>query len=284
MPASFTIGFSPCPNDTFIFDALVNQKIDTEGIIFDVHLEDVETLNNWALEGKLDITKLSFSTLFDVLEDYSLLNAGSALGKGCGPLLISRPGMLSATLNAQQLNKKMTEHSIAIPGIHTTANKLLSFALPAASNRIPMLFSQIEEAVLQGKADLGLIIHESRFTYQDKGLEKVMDLGEYWERQTGSPIPLGGIAIKKSIPQEMQLKVDRLIRKSLEHAFSQYPQLSSFITGHAQEMEERVMQQHIELYVNEYSLDLGKKGKQAICKMQEVSPGKKQFEPAEIFV
>jgi 1,4-dihydroxy-6-naphthoate synthase len=252
-----TLGFSPCPNDTFIFDALVNKKIDTEGLEFEAILEDVETLNQWAVQGNLDITKLSFPAYFQSLDNYVLLNAGSALGKGVGPILISKYA-------AENTDSAITNQSIAIPGINTTANLLLSFAFPAATNKIPMIFSAIEEAVLTGKTDLGVIIHENRFTYQQKGLHKVMDLGENWEDKMKAPIPLGGIAISQSIKRTTALKVNALIRKSLEYAFSNYPLITEYVKQHSQEMNEEVMRQHIDLYVNNYSLDLGTDGKEAI--------------------
>jgi len=252
-----TLGFSPCPNDTFIFDALVNKKIDTEGLEFEAILEDVETLNQWALQGNLDITKLSFPAYFQSLDNYVLLNAGSALGKGVGPLLISK-------FARESTDPAITNQSIAIPGINTTANLLLSFAFPAATNKIPMIFSAIEDAVLTGKTDLGVIIHENRFTYQQKGLHKVMDLGENWEDKMNAPIPLGGIAISQSIKRTRALKVNALIRKSLEYAFSNYPLITEYVKQHSQEMNEEVMRQHIDLYVNNYSLDLGTDGKEAI--------------------
>ena len=251
-----TLGFSPCPNDTFIFDALVNNKIDTEGLEFETVLEDVETLNQWALEGKLDITKLSFPAFFQSLDNYVLLNAGSALGKGVGPLLISK--------DAPETDFKIADQSIAIPGIHTTANLLLSFAFPAATNKIPMIFSAIEDAVLTSKTTLGVIIHENRFTYQQKGLHKIMDLGENWEEKMKTPIPLGGIAISQSIKRSTALKVNELIRKSLEYAFLNYPLITDYVREHSQEMNEDVMKQHIDLYVNNFSIDLGVEGKEAI--------------------
>jgi len=250
-----TLGFSPCPNDTFIFDALINKKIDTEGLEFDAVLEDVETLNEWALQGKLDITKLSFPAFFQSLDKYVLLNSGSALGKGVGPLLISE--------NEQEISN-VELSSIAIPGLNTTANMLLGFAFPYARNKKPMLFSEIEDAVLAGKTDLGVIIHENRFTYQQKGLHKVMDLGEYWESKMKMPIPLGGIAVKRNIDAAIQEKIDNLIRKSLEYAFTNYPLITDYVKQHSQTMSEDVMRQHIELYVNNYSIDLGVEGKNAI--------------------
>lgn len=250
-----TLGFSPCPNDTFIFDALVNNKIDTEGLVFETVLEDVQTLNEWALQGKLDITKLSFPALFATADDYNLLQAGAALGKGVGPLLIAKKNTPISEVSSK---------TIAIPGINTTANFLLTYAFPEARNKKPYLFSDIEDAVLREDADLGVIIHENRFTYQQKGLVKVMDLGENWEKKTGAPIPLGCIAVKKNIDPQVQEKVDRLIRKSLEYAFSNYPTLPSYVREHSQAMEETVMRQHIELYVNDFSLALGEEGNKAI--------------------
>lgn len=256
-----TLGFSPCPNDTFIFDALVNQKIDTGGLSFDVVLEDVETLNQWALEGKLDITKLSFPAFFKSAQQYVLLESGSALGKGVGPLLISRKDNPAPDV---------TKSRIAIPGVNTTANLLLSFAYPDATLKTPMIFSAIEDAVVNGETDLGLIIHENRFTYQDKGLHKVLDLGEYWESKMKVPIPLGGIAAKRSLGTALIQQVSQLIRKSLEYAFAQYPEVTGYVKAHSQTMSEQVMRQHIDLYVNDYSLQLGDEGQTAIRELHQV--------------
>ena len=258
-----TLGFSPCPNDTFIFDALVNQKIDRGGLSFDVVLEDVETLNQWAIDGKLDITKLSFPALFRSLENYTLLNAGSALGKGVGPLLVRKK---ETDISDDDIKNQL----IAIPGINTTANLLLNFAYPEATSKQAMLFSDIEDFVAGGQAGLGLIIHENRFTYQEKGLEKVADLGEIWEQKMNMPIPLGGIAINQSVKRSVAIKVETLIRKSLEYAFAQYPQVSDYVKQHSQTMSEEVMRQHIQLYVNNYSLDLGSEGKKAIEQLHAV--------------
>jgi 1,4-dihydroxy-6-naphthoate synthase len=259
----FTLGFSPCPNDTFIFDALVNKKIDTEGFEFETVLADVETLNQWALEGKLAITKLSFPAFFRSLQHYTLLNAGSALGKGVGPLLI--------TDSAQELSDDdVNQASVALPGIHTTANLLFSYAYPDAIDKKFMLFSSIENALLNKETDLGVIIHENRFTYQQKGLYKVKDLGEYWEEKTELPIPLGGIAITQSVKRSVALKINGLIRKSLEYAFKNHPLIPDYVKQHSQEMSEEVMRQHIDLYVNNYSLDLGDEGRIAIESLHEV--------------
>ncbi len=258
-----TLGFSHCPNDTFIFDALVNNKIDTEGFEFDVVLADVETLNQWALEGKLDITKLSFPAFFRSLANYTLLNAGSALGKGVGPLLITdSPHEIT--------NDEIKQASVALPGIHTTANLLFSYAYPDATDKKFMLFSAIEEALINKETDLGVIIHENRFTYHQKGLHKVKDLGEYWEEKMELPIPLGGIAINQSIKRSVAIKVNDLIRKSLDFSFTNYPVIPDYVKQHSQEMSEEVMRQHIDLYVNNYSLDLGDEGKLAIESLHEV--------------
>ena len=259
-----TLGYSPCPNDTFIFDALVNKKIDAEGLEFDVVLEDVETLNKWSFEKKLAITKLSYPAFFQNLEKYILLNSGAALGKGVGPLLISKHNIQHSTFNFQQA-------TIALPGKNTTANLLFSFAYPEAKNKKHMIFSAIEDSVLNEQTELGVIIHENRFTYQQKGLHKVTDLGEYWEGKMKAPIPLGGIAVRRSIDKETSLKIDKLIRKSIEFAFSNYPLITQYVKQHSQEMSEDVMRQHIELYVNNFSIDLGIDGKQAIETLYKIA-------------
>lgn len=258
-----SLGFSPCPNDTFIFDALVNNKIDTEGLEFDVFLEDVETLNRWALEGKLDITKLSFPAFFRSLEHYTLLNTGSALGKGVGPLLITDS-------QTELTDDEINQASIALPGANTTANLLFTFAYPDAKDKTFMLFSAIEDALVNKETDLGVIIHENRFTYQQKGLKKVRDLGEYWEQKMELPLPLGGIAINQSVKRSVALKVNELIRKSLEFAFKNYPLITDYVKEHSQAMSEEVMRQHIDLYVNKHSIDLGDEGKLSIDSLHEV--------------
>ncbi len=257
-----SLGFSPCPNDTFIFDALVNNKIDTAGITFDAVLEDVETLNQWALEGRLDITKLSYGVLPLVLDKYILLNSGSALGRGVGPILIRNSKL-------EIRNKEVEDSTIAIPGEHTTAHLLFSLAYPNAKNKIFLRYDKIEDFVLVGSG-LGVIIHENRFTYEQKGLKKIIDLGDYWEKETGNPIPLGGIVIRRTIDPALQKKVEVLIKKSIEYAFSNYPELNDYIRNHSQEMSEDVMRKHIDLYVNNYSLDLGEEGKAAVQKLLEV--------------
>jgi 1,4-dihydroxy-6-naphthoate synthase len=252
-----TLGFSPCPNDTFIFDALVNKKIDTGDLEFDAVLADVETLNQWALEGKLDITKLSFPAFFRSLQHYTLLTAGSALGKGVGPLLITdAPHPVT--------DEEVNQATVALPGLHTTANLLFSYAYPDASEKRYMIFSAIENALLNKETDLGVIIHENRFTYQQRGLYMVKDLGAYWKEQMQLPVPLGGIAINQGIKRPVAVQVNKLIQNSLEYAFNNYPAIPEYVKEHSQEMSEEVMRQHIKLYVNKYSLELGSEGKSAI--------------------
>lgn len=260
-----SIGFSPCPNDTFIFDALVHHKIDTEGLDFEVYMADVEDLNNKAFKAELDITKISYHAYGYLTDNYILLNSGSALGKGCGPILVE---------SQKSKSQKVEDMSIAIPGKYTTANFLLSIAHPEAQNKTELLFSDIEKAVIDNKVDAGLIIHENRFTYEDKGLKKIIDLGEYWEKTTGKLIPLGGIIIQRNLPNDVILKVNRLIRKSIEYALKNPTSSLNYVKEHAQEMDEEVMQQHIDLYVNKYSIDLGKEGKEAIELMYNLAQEK----------
>jgi len=255
--------FSPCPNDTFIFDAMVHHKIDTEGLDFEVRLEDVETLNRLVLSGQPDISKISYGLLPLVIPNYRVLNAGSALGRGVGPLLISKNPLLDG-------DTELRDKTVVLPGQHTTAHMLFSLAYPHARNKIFLPFHEIENVVINGVADLGVIIHENRFTYASKGLIKLADLGEIWEKNTGQPIPLGGIVMRRELNQELLEKTDRVIRRSLEYAFSQYPELPAYVTEHAQEMDEEVMRQHINLYVNDFSLSLGKEGRAAVWKMLEI--------------
>lgn len=251
--STISLGFSPCPNDCFIFDAMLHGKIDTEGLEFKVFMEDVETLNQKAFRGELDVTKLSYHAYAHLVKEYQLLNAGSALGNNCGPLLIA-----SSKLEIKDSTK------IAIPGKYTTANFLLSLAFPDAKNKVEMVFSEIEDAVLSGKVDAGLIIHENRFTYEQKGLKKIIDLGEYWETLAKALIPLGGIVIKRNFPDEVKKKFDRVLRKSVEYAFANPKSSLNFVKANAQEMSEEVMYKHIDLYVNNYSVDLGAEGKRAV--------------------
>lgn len=258
----YTLGFSPCPNDTFIFDALVNKKIDTKNLEFDVRLEDVETLNSMAINNTLDFTKVSYGVLPLIVNNYKVLNSGSALGKGVGPLLISKK-IISFD--------EVDDCIVAIPGENTTAHLLFSQAFPNARNKIFKRYDEIEKFVLESADNaLGVIIHENRFTYAERGLQKVVDLGNYWEEKTGYPIPLGGIVGKKSIEENLLMKVDLLIRESIEFAFKNYPLITDYVKINSQEMEPAVMKKHIDLYVNKYSINLGDDGKKAIKKVLSV--------------
>jgi 1,4-dihydroxy-6-naphthoate synthase len=250
-----TLGLSPCPNDTFIFDALVNGALDTGGLRFEVVHEDVETLNGWALEGRLDVSKISYGVLPEVTARYAVLSAGGALGNGVGPLLVARPDLGAFRPEAAR---------VAIPGRHTTAHLLFSLAHPTAARKEFMVFSAVEAAVLEGRADAGVIIHEGRFTYAAKGLVKLLDLGEHWERTTGAPVPLGGIVGRRTLGPAVLRAVDGLVRRSVEHAFARGPAPSDYVKRHAQEMDEAVMRQHIALYVNAHSVDLGASGRRAV--------------------
>lgn len=254
------LGFSPCPNDTFIFDAMIHHKIDTEGLEFEVSYEDVETLNNKVFNQIPDISKLSFHAFAYATEHYALLHAGSALGFGVGPLLISKN-----PFDPQEVKAK-NPHSlkVGIPGKYTTANFLLGLFYPELNNKTEMTFSDIEDALISGEIDLGLIIHENRFTYQDKGLHKVQDLGEAWEQDTSTPIPLGGIVVRKNLDIEIQKKVNRVVRRSVEFAFEHPESGIDFIRQYAQTMSEEVMYKHINLYVNDYTVDLGTQGLNAV--------------------
>ena len=267
---TLSLGFSPCPNDTFMFDALVNKKIELSNIDLKLIIADVAELNRLAFKGELDVTKISYHALGHVLPKYELLKTGSALGNNCGPLLIAKR-VLS--------NEEIKNATVAIPGRFTTANFLLSLAFPQIKQKKEMLFSEIEQAVLNNEVDAGLIIHENRFTYQEKGLLKIIDLGEYWETQTKLPIPLGGIAIKRNLPQETKLAFQELLQKSIEMAFEQPQHTLPYVKKYAQEMNKQVMMQHIELYVNQYSVDLGEKGKNAIKMLFDMAQ-KKQIIPA----
>jgi 1,4-dihydroxy-6-naphthoate synthase len=254
---TLTLGFSPCPNDCFMFDAIVNQRIDLEGLDFSVRLADVEALNKAAFAGDVDVTKLSYHAFAYCTRDYVLLDAGSALGRNCGPLLISSRVISPAEVAEGKLR-------IAIPGRFTTANFLLGLAFPGAHDKTELLFSEIEPAVLRGDYDAGLIIHENRFTYADKGLKKIVDLGEFWESETGAPIPLGGIVIRRALPDEVKHTVNRVLRRSVEYGFAHRGASLPFVREHAQEMSEDVMYRHIDLYVNQYSVDLGAEGRRAV--------------------
>jgi len=263
---TLSLGFSPCPNDCFMFDAIVNKRVDLEGLEFSVRLADVEALNQAAFAGDADVTKLSYHAYAFCIGDYVLLDAGSALGRNCGPLLISKRAISRDEVAAGRLR-------IAIPGKYTTANFLLGLAFPQAQDKTALVFSEIEPALLQDRFDAGLIIHENRFTYAAKGLRKIIDLGEFWEEETGAPIPLGGIVIKRSMPDDVKQRVNRVIRRSVEYAFAHRTASLDYVRAHAQEMSEDVMYQHIDLYVNEYSVDLGREGRRAVEVLFERAKG-----------
>ncbi len=253
----FKLGFSPCPNDTFIFDALVHQRFESPlKVIPELH--DVEALNQKARQQELDITKLSFNAYAFVSEHYQILNSGSALGRNCGPLLISQKKFDFSEINNLR---------IAIPGKYTTANLLLSIFAPLATDKTEMIFSAIEEAVLSGKFDAGLIIHENRFTYAEKGLQKIADMGELWEHNFHAPIPLGCIAVRRSLPEMEKKMIEAAIFESVNYAFENPHTSRPYIHQHSQEMSEEVQQQHIKLYVNEFSIDLDEEGQKAIRKL-----------------
>jgi 1,4-dihydroxy-6-naphthoate synthase len=254
---SLSLGFSPCPNDCFMFDAIVNARIDLEGLSFTPHLADVEALNRETFSGTADVTKLSYHAYAYCRPDYVLLDAGSALGRGCGPLLISARPLDAADVRRGSLR-------IAIPGVYTTANFLLGLAFPDARDRTPIVFSEIEGALLEGRFDAGVIIHENRFTYAAKGLHKIVDLGEFWEEETGMPIPLGAIAVRRSLPDEVKARINRVVRRSVEYAFAHRDASLPYVRAHAQEMSEEVMYKHIDLYVNHYSVELGVEGRRAV--------------------
>ena len=261
----FEIGFSPCPNDTFIFDALVNHKIDTKGYTFKVHLQDVQTLNEWAIAGKLPFSKISYGVWPLVKNNYALLNSGGALGKGVGPLLVYKE---DKTLPDGRPDASTMR--VAIPGVNTTAHLLFSLAFPNVTNKEFLVFNEIENAVLNGKVDAGVIIHENRFTYADKGLSKWMDLGTYFEETFNAPIPLGGIIARNDINVNEIAIVDDLIKQSVQYAFANsYDILPDYVKCHSQEMSEQVMRQHIDLYVNDFTIDMGDTGRKAIAQLEK---------------
>jgi 1,4-dihydroxy-6-naphthoate synthase len=257
-----TLGFSPCPNDTFIFDAMVHGRIDTEGLEFDYLLADVEELNRRAFASDVDVTKMSYHAYAYVCQNYLILDSGSALGYRNGPLLISKRELGESDLK---------DARIAIPGKYTTANLVFSIAWPESLNKTEYIFSDIENALLNDDVDAGLIIHETRFTYSKKGLSMIADMGEYWENLTGLPIPLGAIVINRRVPHEVALKVNRVIRRSLEYAYQDSLASYDFVTTNAKEMDRNVMNNHIKLFVNKFTLNLGDEGKRAVNELFRIA-------------
>ncbi len=254
-----SIGISPCPNDTYIFEALAQKKIQIPNLEFDFEHHDIADLNRKSQEQNLDIVKISYANYFQVAEDYILLRSGGAMGYGVGPLLLSEVENI----------KPNEKHLVAIPGETTTANFLLQYAFPDLKTKTEVPFDQIEEKLLNNEFDLGLVIHESRFTYKKKGLHKVLDLGEYWEEKEQLPIPLGGIAIKRNLVSQYGEQINEAIKASIAWQERQ-TNLSDYIKSHAQEMDESVMQQHIDLYVNNFSKDIGTDGEKAIAFMKKM--------------
>lgn len=250
-----SLGFSPCPNDTFIFYALLHGKVDTGGLEFVPYVADVEALNQKAYRSDLDITKISFNAYLDLTKAYVLLDSGSALGNNCGPLLISK--------EAYQV-EQLEGRKVLIPGLKTTANFLLDCFLPVSVDKEETLFSEIEDRLLTGQADAGVIIHENRFTYSARGLRLIRDLGQHWETTTGHPIPLGGIIAQRKLPTWVILQTCNSIRDSIAYAWDHQPEVLTWVRQFAQEMDEKVMLQHISLYVNRYSSDLGQAGRHAV--------------------
>jgi len=277
MEMKLTLGFSTCPNDTFIFDAMIHQKVDTEGLQFDVVLADVEELNRNAFNGTIDITKLSYHAFAYIANNYKLLTSGSALGYKNGPLLISKRKIY---------HDEVTGIKVAIPGKYTTANLLFSIVYPNVNQKTEYLFSDIEEAILDGEVDAGVIIHENRFTYENRGLKKIIDLGEDWEEKTENPIPLGGIVIHRKFDSETQLKVNRVLKRSVEFAFKNQNSSYNYVKNFAQELDDEVIKKHIDLYVNNFTVDLGEKGKKAVETLFERAKNEMIIEtiPNDIFV
>lgn len=246
------LAISPCPNDTFMFHALVHGLVDCEGLAFEVEYHDIEELNRGAMAGEVDVSKISCAVLPAITKEYSLLDSGAALGRGNGPLLVQRKGFQGALKR------------VAVPGEYTTANALVSGLFPLIDERVPMLFSEIAEAVERGDFDGGVLIHEGRFVYERRNLELVADLGVEWERMTDLPLPLGGIVVRKSLGVDLKSKVERILRRSIEYAFAHPMASRDYVKQHARELEDDVIDKHIALFVNDFSLSLGPDGRRAI--------------------
>jgi 1,4-dihydroxy-6-naphthoate synthase len=254
------IGFSPCPNDTFIFYAMLHNKVEMEGLTFEPYISDVEDLNRKAFAEEIPVTKLSFHTYFALQDKYKLLTSGAALGRGCGPLLISKHPIAQ-----DEVKNKV----VAIPGKLTTANFLLHSFFPEVKEKKEMVFSDIEQALLDERVEAGVIIHENRFTYQLKGLKKIADLGELWEQTTKHAIPLGGIAVNRSQPEGIQAAINRVMKRSVEYAWANQDKVMPYVKHYSQAMSENIMWQHIKLYVNDFTTDLGEEGIDAVRYMQQ---------------
>lgn len=272
MRQKLSLAYSTCPNDTFIFHALAHGLVECGGLSFDIALHDVERLNQDAAAGVYDISKLSFAAIGHLRERYALLSTGAALGRGCGPLIVAKP---SVSLTDTGRKK------VAVPGLWTTANMLLSLFLPESPEVIPMTFDRIMPAVSDGTVDFGVIIHEGRFTYGEYGLECLQDLGQWWEEETGLPIPLGGIAIRRDLAKETAAIVEKAIGDSVKYAKANPNASAGYIRHHAQELSAEVTSQHIELYVNDFSIDLGDEGVRAIETLFERAEAKGLIPPSD---
>jgi 1,4-dihydroxy-6-naphthoate synthase len=255
MDKKLKLAYSTCPNDTFIFYALAHNVIDCGELKFETKLADVETLNQYARAGAYDISKLSFAAIGHLIEKYALLRSGAALGRGCGPLLVAKPGFYI---------EKLSSKKIAVPGMWTTAFMLLGLYLSKNPEAVPMPFEKIMPAIQKDKYECGVIIHEGRFTYEEYGLVRVIDLGEWWEEKTSLPVPLGGIAVRRDVTSSIAIKVEDLIRSSVEYSFNHRNEADDYIKGYAQEMSSEVIRQHIDLYVNDFTMNLGKEGEEAV--------------------
>ncbi len=255
------VGFSTCPNDTFIFHAMIHGLVDTMGLEFRPHMHDVEELNKMAFAQSLHVSKLSFYAYLKLRQTYDLLDSGAALGFGCGPLLVGRA------------NEPFTPQArVAVPGELTTAYLLLQLWNPEIKDVTITRFDHILEGVRSGKYDAGLIIHEGRFIYPGYGCVKIIDLGEWWEKETGGPIPLGCIAVRKDPATfSMKSQIESIIKSSIQYAFQDRSASRDFIKQYAQEMDDPVIDGHIRLYVNEFTLSLGNQGREAIQKLEEMA-------------
>jgi 1,4-dihydroxy-6-naphthoate synthase len=259
---TLSLAYSPCPNDTYIFYALAHRKIDLGNLNFDISLNDVEHLNQAARNGAVDVSKLSFAAIGHLMEKYGLLRTGAALGRGCGPLIVARRGTTLSSIGRS---------NIAIPGLWTTANLLLGLFMDQPPNATAMRFDDIMPAVSEGRYDFGVIIHEGRFTYQNYGLECLVDLGQWWEAKTGLPIPLGGIAARRDLPGSFIREVETAIGQSIAYARRHPQEADAYIKAHAQELTDSVIHQHIELYVNDFSIDIGDQGEAAIAALFDIA-------------
>ena len=263
------LAYSPCPNDTFAFHAMVHNLTDTEGVEFTTELADVEQLNKRAAEDVYDVCKLSYSTFFSICDRYVMLRSGSALGYNNGPLFVSLDPVIR--------RESYPFLKIAIPGEGTTGSLLLRNAFPECRNLTPVLFSEIEKRVLSREFDAGVLIHEGRFSYREKGLHLIEDLGSHWQNTTGLPIPLGGIAVSRRLDRELQQKVNRILKRSIEFAFAHPDVSAGYVSENAQEMDMEVQRKHIALFVNNYTVEIGDTGINAVTalynKALELNPG-----------